>query len=619
MGYRVEPEARNRRTAPSPQQQPNRAPPALALRYGIDRLRGIEARRSFSTLPADTAWVWLALIVIWLALCFRLGHLPLIAPDEGRNAEVAREMKESGAWLVPTYDGVDYLDKPAFYFKAVAFSLAAFGNNETAARLPSAVFGVALAVMAFAFCRKIYGTRCGLLAAMVIATTPLFVMNARTVIFDMTLAFFVCGAIFAGGLAEEAEGRARRNWYLLGAASAGFATIVKGPVGFLIPALVLLIFNRVEGRRGAWRRLFAPLNLLVFFAVTLPWFVGLCLAHPDFLHYGLVEETFHRFTSAKTFHRSQPVYFYLLVVAIMFFPWSLLLPEAGLAAWRERWAKNRADRLCLIWSLVTVVFFSFSQSKLPGYILSVTVASGILVARIFDVALANPEGRAARLLGRATLAFALVCLLVAVVVMQLRWQMQILARPLYLTPVEAEQLGRAAMPLAVAFAVFGVFGLVARWRRSAGLSFLCLALFIPLGANAGMGVIGDIFDAYSGWQIARRLPALTAGTELAGLQCFPNGVPFYLRRTVTLISGDGGELTSNYIIYFLKNNPVWPKQIVPLADFDGWLASQKTPVYLIARRSDAKKLEAIAAVRGATVQTLSAGYCGAQLPAPGGP
>ena len=176
--------------------------------------------------------------------------LPLIAPDEGRNAEVAREMKESGAWLVPTYNGVDYLDKPAFYFKAVALSLAAFGDNETAARLPSAAFGMALVALVFAFCRKVHGTRCGLLAVIVVATTPLFVMNARTVIFDIALAFFVCGAIFAGYLAEEAEGRARRNWYLLGAASAGLATLVKGPVGFLIPALVLLVFNRVEGRRG---------------------------------------------------------------------------------------------------------------------------------------------------------------------------------------------------------------------------------------------------------------------------------------------------------------------------------------------------------------------------------
>jgi len=594
---------------------------ALALRCGVGRLRGIEPRRSFSASPAETAWVWLALIVAWLALCFRLGHLPLIAPDEGRNAEVAREMKESGAWLVPTYNGLDYLDKPAFYFKAVAFSLAAFGNNETAARIPSAAFGMALAVLAFAFCRKIYGTRCGLLAVIVVVTTPLYVMNARTVIFDMALAFFVCGAIFAGYLAEAAEGRTRRNWYLIGAASAGFATLVKGPIGFLIPALVLLVFNRVEGRRGAWRRLLSPLNLLVFFGITLPWFVGLCLAHRDFLHYGLVEESFHRFTTSKTFHRSEPFYFYLFIVAGTFFPWSLLLPEAGLATVREHWAKHRADRLCLIWSVVVVVFFSISQSKLPGYILSVTVASGILVARLFDAALVNPDGRAARLVCRATAALAVVCLLLAVeaAVMLGMSQTHLLARPMRIPLADAAALGRAMVPLVVALAIFGVFGSVARCRRSVPLCLLCFALFIPVGANAGMGVIDVIFGAKSGRQVASQLSALPAGTELACLECFPNGVPFYLRRTAKLVSRDGGELTSNYIIYSLKEDPQWPKQIVPLADFDAWLASRKTPVYLIVREGSRSKLETIAAARGAAVQTLAAGYWGALLPAPGGP
>ena len=237
-------------------------------------------------------------------------------------------MKESGAWLVPTYNGAVYLDKPAFFFKAVAVSLWLFGDTETAARIPSAVAGVGLTLLVFAFCRRVYGTRCGLLAVIVVATTPLFVINARTVIFDMMLALFVCAAIFAGYLAEQNEGAARRNWYLAGAALSGLATLVKGPIGFLIPALVLLVFNRLDGRVGAWKRLLSPLNMLVVLGVTLPWFVGLCVRHPDFLHYGLVEESFKRFTSAKRFNRGEPFYFYVPIVAAMFLPWSLLLPEA---------------------------------------------------------------------------------------------------------------------------------------------------------------------------------------------------------------------------------------------------------------------------------------------------
>jgi 4-amino-4-deoxy-L-arabinose transferase-like glycosyltransferase len=556
----------------------------------------------------------LAVGIVFSALCFRLGHLPLLAPDEGRNAEVGREMRESGAWLVPTYNGVDYLDKPAFYFKAIAVSLAVFGNNETAARIPSVAFGLALLALVFVFCRKVHGTRCGLLAVIVIATMPLFLVNARTVIFDIALALFVCGAIFAGYLAEATEGKARRNWYLLAAASAGFATLVKGPVGVLIPALVLLVFNGVEGRRGAWLRILAPLNLAVFFGITLPWFVGLLHAHRDFLHYGLVEESFNRFTSAKKFHRSEPIYFYPIIVAAMFLPWSLLLPEATVAACKKRTVKHSADRLCLVWSVVVIVFFSLSQSKLPGYILSVTVACGILLARLFDLALAAPEGQAARLVRRAGTAFAVVCLITAIAAAAgvSRWPPFV--RLLRIPAADAEQIGRVTVTVVFVLVGFGVLGLVARYRRSIPLCFLCLALFPPVSIHAGAGALEVVFAAKSGRGVASQLANLPPQTEVACLECFPNGLPFYLGRTATLISRDGGELTSNYILSTLEKTPQWPAQIVRLSDFDGWLASRTTPVYLIVRKKARDKLEGIAAARGAAVQPLSSEFWGAHLP-----
>lgn len=561
---------------------------------------------------------WLGLLLVSGALGFRLGYLPLLAPDEGRNAEVGREMKASGAWLVPTYNGLDYLDKPAFYFKTVALSLAAFGDNETAARLPSAIFGGALVLLTFGFVRKVHGTRTGLLAAIIVGTTPLYAANARTVIFDMALAFFVCGAIFAVYLAELADGKTRRNWHLLGAASAGCATLVKGPVGFLIPLLVLLVFYRVEKMRGAWKRLLSPLNFAVFFAITLPWFVGLCLVHRDFFNYGVIEESFHRFTSVKTFHRHEPFYFYFVVIATSFLPWSLLLPEASWTTLKQRWAKHPADRLCVIWSVVVVIFFSFSQSKLPGYILSVAVSSGILVARLFDAAFASPTGRPARMVQRATLVFAVSCLLVSAGMLILSAHAGGLAHPLHIPLANAEQLGRAAVPLGIVLAALGIAGLVAVHRRLVSFCFLCLALFFPLFAGVGLGALQMIFEAKSGRAVARALPELPAGTQLACLNCFPNGLPFYLGRTAILISKDGGELTSNYVTYSLKAETNWPPQIVPLANFDTWLAVQTKPVYLIVRQSDTNTLATLATARGATVQALPVGFWGALLTARGG-
>ena len=150
------------------------------------------------------------------------------------------------------------------------------------------------------------------------------------------------------------------------------------------------------------------------------------------------------------------------------------------------------------------------------------------------------------------------------------------------------------------------------------MCFLCLGTCIPLSASLGFGATHIIFEAKSGRQIARQLSAVPPGTELACLECFPNGAPFYLGRTMTLISRDGDELTSNYITYALARNPQWPKQIVPLADFHYWLRSRKTPVYLMVRQADRDKLECLTASCGATIQSLACGYFGALLPAPRG-
>ena len=556
-----------------------------------------------------------ALAAIWFSLFFQLGNLPLLQPDEGRNAEVAREMKLSGAWLSPSYNDLAYLDKPAFYFKAVALSLAAFGDNETAARLPSAVFGLALLVLAYVFCRRVHGPRCAIMAVIVIATMPLYVVNSRTVIFDIALAFFVSAAIFAGYRAEECEGKARRNWYLLGALAAGFATLVKGPVGFLIPSLVLFVFQRIEGRRGVWRRFFAPLNLLVFFGVTLPWFIGLSLQHPNFPYYGLIEESFHRFTTVK-FHRTQPFYFYALIVASLFLPWSFILPEAGVVAWKRKWFQSPADRLCLVWAVAVVVFFSLSKSKMPGYILSATVACGILVARFFAQAMAKPDGQAARIACRAALTLAALCLVAAAAALFLAPRMESMARPMGLSIAAAEELGRhCAMPILLLL-VFAGLGLWARFRRDAGLCFVGFAAFPLVLFTLNHKSIEVVFNVKSARQMAQQIPVLPPQTELAFFQCFPNGLPFYLHRTATLITKNGDELTSNYILFGLQQETNWPANLVRLAEFDHWLAGRNRPVYLMAYASSRGWLETNALIQKTNIQQLTPLYVGVFLPTP---
>jgi len=564
------------------------------------------------------ALCWLAVVIATATLCCRLGALTLLAPDEGRNAEIAREMKESGAWLVPTYNGVDYLDKPAFFFKTVSFSLAMFGDNPAAARIPSAAAATLLVVIVFAFCRKIHGTRCAAVAAIVVASTPLFLANARIVIFDMMLALFVCSAIFAGYLAEASEESGRRNWYLAGAAAAGVATLIKGPVGFVIPALVLLVFNLLEGRGAAWKRLLSPLNILVVLGVALPWFIGLCLRHPDFLQYGLVEETFKRFTSEKRFHRREPFYFYVPLIAATFLPWSLLLPEAIITTWKQRGPRHSVDRLCLIWAVVVVLFFSISQSKLPGYILSVTVAGGILIARIIVAALENPGGGAGKLVRRGTVAFACICFVAATVTLIMgAVYMKALTKPLRIPVEDAASLYQATLPMIIVGAAFGFLSGFALVRNSIPLCFLCFAMFPPVFCQASLPWASVVFEAKSAHRMAKELAKLPAATELACLECFPNGLSFYLARTLTVFTKDGAELTSNYIIHSIKKTGKWPRTVLSLTGLNDWLNSRKGSVYLITPARHREKLAAIADAAGVKLEPLPSGFLGLELPPPG--
>lgn len=564
--------------------------------------------------PTQTAWVLFALAVVWFALFYRLGSLPLLQPDEGRNAEVAREMKESGAWLTPTYNDIAYLDKPAFYFKAVALSLTLFGDNETAARLPSAVFGLALLALVYGFCRRLHGTRCAIMSVIIIATMPLYIVNSRTVIFDIALAFFVSAAIFAGYRAEECEGKSRRNWYLLGALAAGLATLVKGPVGFLIPGLVLFVFPRVEGRRGVWKRFFAPLNLMVFFGVTLPWFIGLSLQHPDFPYYGLIEESFHRFTTVK-FHRTQPFYFYALIVAGLFLPWSFTLPEAGWTAWKNKWFKSPADRLCLVWAVVVIIFFSLSKSKTPGYILSATVACGILLARLFERAMTDPDGKAVRIIGRAAITLAVLCLASAGAGIYFSTHMKPLAGPMGIQPADAEELSHHLTSAVILLLVFAGLGLFARFRNDASLAFAVFALFPVLLFTTNLDAIQLVFTAKSALPLAQKFPALPPQTGVVFVDCYPCGLPFYLRRTATLVTTDGRELTSNYILFRLKNDPVWPANVVAETNLVSWVAKREHPVYLLARSGNRPLLEAAAGIYKTSIQSPAQFYLGVLLPA----
>ena len=564
-------------------------------------------------------WILVFSFILCAYMLFgRLGGLALISPDEGRNAEVAREMSQSHSWLVPTYDGLVYLDKPSFYFKTVALSFSMFGESEGVARLSSAFFGFSLLVAVFLFCRKMYDRRTATLAVLIVATTPLYIAFSRIVIFDMTLAFFVSSTIFACFLAEECEGKQQIRWYLLGALLAGFATLVKGPVGFIIPTLVIAVFNGFEGRLGAMKRAFALRNWAVFWAVVLPWFVGLSLLRPDFPYYGIMRESIARFSTTE-FHRTAPFYYYAPIIAATFFAWSFLLPESIIAAWQQRKRWSRADRLFVVWAIVVVLFFSVSQSKLPGYILTAVMALGVLTARIFAAALNNDNGRAARILRHGTIPLLVLSAIAALILGVIAFKPELLKNMLSPKHESVKLFIPTFLPLALSFCIVAILSITALWTRNSRLILVAFMSFPVLLLTVNFDVLSIYAQTRSSRNLAKNIPTtLPPATELVCMLCLPNGLPFYLKQRVTVLSTAGDELTSNYVIFTLHSGKPWPEGIVPIGQWHDWLATRTHPVYLIADKSLLSVLKSIAVERGVDVTDLGYNYWAVLLPTPTG-
>jgi 4-amino-4-deoxy-L-arabinose transferase-like glycosyltransferase len=308
-----------------------------------------------------------ALVFAWLAAWAWLR--PLALPDEGRYVGVAYDMLRSGDWLLPTLDSLPYFHKPPLFYWLTAASLAVFGDNEFAARLPSLLAATASAMALYLFLRRALGEGHARSALLILATTLFFFGGAQFANLDMLVAACIAGTVLcaADAARNSAEGRPRRATLLAAYACAALGVLAKGLIGVAVPALVVtgwLIYLR---RPAMLLRLVSPLGIALFALITVPWFALMAQRYPGFLHYFFVHHHLERYTSGA-FNGRQPVWFYLPVLAGFTLPWFGALPHA-LSPARRNAAERSIDALMWIWLIVTLVFFSIPKSKLPGYVL----------------------------------------------------------------------------------------------------------------------------------------------------------------------------------------------------------------------------------------------------------
>jgi 4-amino-4-deoxy-L-arabinose transferase-like glycosyltransferase len=328
-------------------------------------------------------------VLLLVAFCgflffYGLGSFGLLGADEPRYAQVAREMLERRDLVSPTLQGKPWLEKPALYYWQAMLAYSVFGVDDRAARMPAALDAVLMVAAIYIFLRRFRpGAEAdGALIAAGCAGTIGFARGAST---DMPLAAMFAIALLGWyGWYESRKRIGLVVFYFFLA----LATLAKGPVAIFFAAVILLIFLVIKRDWGALiGSLWIP-GLALFLAVALPWYAAVQLRNPDFFRIFILEHNLGRF-GQDLYHHRQPFWFYLPVLLLLLMPWTLWLVLAAAERLRLLWSDRKQalatpehawQLFLLIWLFVPVLFFSASQSKLPGYILPSVPAGALLVS-----------------------------------------------------------------------------------------------------------------------------------------------------------------------------------------------------------------------------------------------
>ena len=479
--------------------------------------------------------------MLWLAT---LAARPLFNPDEGRYAEIPREMLSGGDWVVPHLNGLAYVEKPPLQYWATALSYRLLGPSAFAARLYCALCALATLMLAGLTAGRLWSAQAGWCTSAVLAGMFMFVVLGQLLTLDMSLTFYMTLSLAAFLLAQQAP---ELRWMLLAWAATACGVLTKGVVAAAIPAAVLILYTAYSRDFGPWRRLQLKWGLPLFLALTVPWHVLAARRLPDFLEFFFVHEHLARYLTPIA-DRQEPWWFFAGVFVAGTVPWTVPALRALGGGWRRRAAPGTFDPILFLWIWVVFIgiFFSLSDSKLMPYILPAMPALALLIG-------ARPSAQ----LQRSFLLTAAITVAAGVVLgaASLNWARLIASsdRSAYFLPL-ARPLGQIALLLTVS----GAFVLAQRVRDATRAAvFLgvgwCLAWLLLIRAAALVAPI------YSGAGLAAGLAGAARDVPFYSVGTYDQSLTFYLQRTVMLV-GYRGELD-----YGLRKAP--RAEIADMAEF----------------------------------------------------
>ncbi|HEY6239688.1 MAG TPA: glycosyltransferase family 39 protein [Burkholderiales bacterium] len=534
--------------------------------------------------------LWILLVVFAAGWFCNLGYRHLVKPDEGRYAEIPREMVASGDWLTPRLNGFKYFEKPALQYWATAAAFEVFGQKEWAARLWPAVTGFLGVLFVFWVGNRVFGPPSGLYGAAVAASSALYASIGHVLTLDMALSFFMSASVFAFAAAQSdpSSETERRRWMLLAWAAAALAVLSKGLVGIVLPAGAAALYVLIERDWRVLGRLHLLSGGLLFLAIAAPWFIAVSLANPEFFRFFFIHEHFERFTT-REHGRYQPLWYFVPVLLAGILPWIVGLFPALLRAWtRVPETRFQPRRFLLLWCAVVFAFFSASDSKLASYILPIFPALALLIG--IHLASASPRFALVQSGVAASLGIALVAAAL--------WASANLAEVLMLLePDIPSELYAAYLPWltagGIALAVAGLASAALRGRPAAA------ALTLAFGGLACVQIVlsghETLAPAFSAYHVVQKIRGdVKPDVPFYVVDTFDHTLPFYLNRTVTMV-GVKDELTQPIAWEPQKFLPdaaafarAWESDRDAFAmfsanDLDGFLKAHPIPVRIVAR------------------------------------
>ncbi len=462
-----------------------------------------------------------------------LGRPALWEPDEGRYAEIAREMVISGDYVTPRDDFELYFEKPPLVYWAEAASIKIFGVNEFAVRLPAALFSIGQVVVTAALAEMMLGASAGLFAALALALSPLFFGFARFATLDPALAFFLTAALAAFYVAARDESFSQpsaRRWMLTSAAMLALGTLAKGPIALLLGGAIALAWMASEGRLRQVAQMPLVWCLVIYAAIVVPWFVLAEARNPGFMHFFIVHEHLERYVASSE-HGWGPWFFIPIVIGgtwpwIFFVPlgWSAMRADNGLPESAPAPSRRAAARFLVIWFIVILVFFSIPRSKLGSYILPALAPLAIVAG--YGLARMPALGAASRRRLLAVVAIANLAIAAVIFVFS----------ELVLAPINPELgvdgLLIGAVLAAGAIAMYWLGRASSRAAYAIGAIALAMLATMPLAAR----VREDASSISTYRNLARTVePYLTGDCTLASYRHYVQSLPFYTRRRETRV------------------------------------------------------------------------------------